>query len=127
MFFHFSILMIIAKKKGTKFDQNLYDKFFRKIEYNLREMGFGDVSVNSKMKELNKILYDILLKLEIRNNDDKITFKLNHILIKKYFVVLNDKKKTNYNDFDDYFKYFFDYCFELAPENMLKELNNFRF
>ena len=127
MFFHFSILMIIAKKKGTKFDQNLYDKFFRKIEYNLREMGFGDVSVNSKMKELNKILYDILLKLEIRSNDDKITFKLNHILIKKYFVVLNYKKKTNYNDFEGYFRYFFDYCFELTPENMLKELNNFKF
>ena len=62
MFFHFSILMIISKKKGSKFDQKSYDLFFHNIEYNLRELGFGDVSVNKKMKELNKILYDILLK-----------------------------------------------------------------
>ena len=47
--------MIITKKKGKKFSQDHYDLFFRKIEYNLRELGFGDVSVNAKMKEFNKI------------------------------------------------------------------------
>jgi len=40
MFIHFSILMIITKKKGSKFDQKTYDYFFHNIEYNLREMGF---------------------------------------------------------------------------------------
>ena len=38
--------------------------FFHNIENNLRELGFGDVSVNKKMKDFNKILYDILLKIE---------------------------------------------------------------
>ena len=65
MFIHFSILMIIFKKKRKKFDQNAYDQLFHNIENNLRELGFGDVSVNKKMKELNKVLYDILLKLEL--------------------------------------------------------------
>ena len=37
---------------------------FHNIENNLRELGFGDVSVNKKMKDFNKILYDILLKIE---------------------------------------------------------------
>ena len=46
--------MIIFKKKGSKFDQKSYDNFFHNIENNLRELGFGDVSVNKKMKELNK-------------------------------------------------------------------------
>ena len=64
MFIHFSILMIITKKKGNKFDQDLYDNLFHNIENNLRELGFGDVSVNKKMKEFNKVLYDILLKIE---------------------------------------------------------------
>ena len=69
MFFHFSILMIIAKKKGSKFNQKSYDNFFNNIEYNLRELGFGDVTVNKKMKEFNKILYDILIKVdEIEKN-----------------------------------------------------------
>ncbi len=62
MFLHFSIMMIVSKKKGVKLDQDLYDSLFYNIEYNLRELGFGDVSVNKKMKDLNKILYDILLK-----------------------------------------------------------------
>ena len=77
MFIHFSIMMIIAKKKGSKFDQNSYDILFNKIEYDLRELGFGDVTVNKKMKELNKILYDILLKLDKSTNTNK--FELNSI------------------------------------------------
>ena len=60
MFFHFSILLLIHKKKGKKFDQKAYDNFFYSIENDLRELGFGDVYVNKKMKDLNKILYDIL-------------------------------------------------------------------
>ena len=67
MLFHFSIIMIVSKNKGTKFDQNEYDYFFRNIEYNLRDLGFGDISVNKKMKDLNKILYDILLKIQSAN------------------------------------------------------------
>ena len=84
MFIHFSILMIISKKKGGKFSQNTYDNLFFCIENNLRELGFGDISVNKKMKELNKILYDILIKLEIDEKSNN-TFKINHKLLFKYF------------------------------------------
>ena len=76
MFIHFSIMMIVFKKKGKKFDQNSYDLFFHNIENNLRESGLGDVSVNKKMKEFNKILYDILLKLEIEKNDKEFQVNL---------------------------------------------------
>ena len=46
MFFHFSIMMIIFKIKKVRFDQKEYDSLFDNIEYNLRELGFGDVSVS---------------------------------------------------------------------------------
>ena len=49
MFIHFSIMMIITKRKGVKFDQKSYDFLFNNIENNLRELGFGDVTVNKKM------------------------------------------------------------------------------
>ena len=65
MFIHFSIFMIIFKKKDSKFDQNSYDNFFHSIENNLRELGFGDVTVNKKMKEFNKILF-----CKIENTND---------------------------------------------------------
>ena len=44
MFIHFSIFLIIFKKKGEKFDQKTYDYLFYNIEYNLRESGLGDVA-----------------------------------------------------------------------------------
>ena len=58
MFFHYSIILLILKKKSIKYDQKSYDDLFNSIENNLRELGFGDVSVNKKMKDLNKIFYD---------------------------------------------------------------------
>ena len=48
MFMHFSIFLIIFKKKGSKFDQTSYDDLFHQIENNLRELGLGDVAVNKK-------------------------------------------------------------------------------
>ena len=75
MFIHFSVMMIVFKNKGKKFNQKSYDSLFHNIEYNLREMGFGDVSVNKKMKDFNKLLYDILLKLNKKNDVNE--FKIN--------------------------------------------------
>ena len=46
MFFHFSIILKIFKKKKEKFDQKNYDLLFHNIENNLRELGYGDVAVN---------------------------------------------------------------------------------
>ena len=101
MFMHFSILMIISKKKGIKFNQKSYDLLFYNIENNLRELGFGDVSVNKKMKDLNKILYDILLKIENKNNNEK--FQIDKNLIFKYFSELNDDNEDKYLLFKSYF------------------------
>ena len=124
MFIHFSIMMIIFKKKGTKFEQNSYDSLFYNIENNLRELGYGDVAVNKKMKDLNKILYDILLKIE--KKDEKI-FKINEFLIFKYFVKLKNTKSTEYLEFERYFNDFYKFCFSLDLKNMVREAINFKF
>ena len=77
---------------------------FHNIENNLRELGFGDVSVNKKMKEINKTLYDILLKLDISSNTNK--FKINPALIMKYFNQLNTSENTEYVHLETYFNKF---------------------
>ena len=124
MFMHFSILMIISKNKGKKFDQNEYDNFFDNIEYNLRELGFGDVTVNKKMKELNKILYDILLKIKTQANESE---NLNFELISKYFDDFKKPDECNYKEFEAYFKSFYNFCYKLPLENMLKKAINFKY
>ena len=115
--------MIVSKKKGKKFDQQSYDSLFDNIEYNLREMGFGDVTVNKKMKDLNKILYDILLKI---NQADAVKFKINYNLIFKYFRDLNNPKSEEFQEFENYFTNFYNFCFELPQDNMIRETIKFR-
>ncbi len=125
MFMHFSIILIIFKEKSRKYSQKSYDLLFHNIEYNLRELGFGDVSVNKKMKDFNKILYDILLKIELKNSDNPKAFSLNYNLVLKYFNTLSEKKESNYDQFEAYFVRFYNFCFDQTCKNMLKELKNF--
>ena len=124
MFFHFSIMMIVFKRKGSKFDQGSYDSLFHNIEYNLREIGFGDVSENKKMKDLNKILYDILLKLDI---NVKGQFKINDDLFFKYFKEIGVEKNEKHSNLSRYFVNFYDFCFELSLNSMVKNAINFKY
>ena len=123
MFIHFSLMMIILKNKEKKFNQKAYDSLFYNIENNLREMGYGDVAVNKKMKDLNKILYDILLKINISDND---SIKINKKLIIKYFNLFNNEDNQKYLDFERYLNDFHKFCFELSLENMIREAINFK-
>mgnify|MGYP003980885227 FL=1 len=100
MFMHFSIMLIIFKSKETNFKQELYDGLFYYIENDLRELGLGDVAVNKKMKNLNKIFYDILLKIKKKNVEE---FNLNSDLIIKYFTQLNKRNNENMDLFKRYF------------------------
>ena len=124
MFIHFSVMMIVFKNKGKKFNQKSYDSLFHNIENNLREMGFGDVSVNKKMKDFNKLLYNILLKLNKKN--DANTFKINEKLIIDYFQDLKDTKNPKYIDFERYFSNFYNFCFEIPLDNMIRDSLNFK-
>ena len=121
MFFHYSIIVMISKIKGKKPDQENYNSLFFHIENNLRELGFGDVSVNKKMKDLNKIFYDILLKLRTNSN----IFELNKILSYKYFDNLKNNEE-NWENFSKYFSNFYSFCFELDNNSVIKDAKNFK-
>ena len=127
MFFHFSIIMKIFKKKGSKFDQFSYDSLFHNIENNLRELGFGDVSVNKKMKDMNKLLYDILLKID--ENDKEVNnkdIKINQKVVIKYFKELNDTKSEGYKKFERYLMDFYNFCFDISLDNMIRDIVKFK-
>ena len=104
IFVHLSILMIIYRNRDSKFNQKLYDSLFHNIENDLRELGFGDVTVNKKMKEFNKISYDILLKI---NKNNLGSFEMNFKLISTYFLVFEGENCPKYIEFSNYFIRFY--------------------
>tara|TARA_Y100000816_G_C25966175_1_gene504160 strand:+ start:441 stop:914 length:474 start_codon:yes stop_codon:yes gene_type:complete len=62
---HFGFFLKVYKDNVTKKDaQNLFDFFIRQIELSIREIGYGDVSVNKKMKDYVNLFYSILEKIE---------------------------------------------------------------
>ena len=122
MFLHFSLILIIYKLKNLKFPQDSYDSLFLCIENNLRELGQGDVAVNKKMKDLNKIFYDILLKINLK----KDRFDISKNLVVKYFDEFNEANNKKYDLFARYFVNFYDFCFELSPESMIKDAIKFK-
>ena len=111
------------ENKGKKFSQDLYDNLFNSIEYNLRDIGVGDISDNKKMKDLNKIFYDILLKINLSDNK---SIKINHKVVFKYFKEFENLKSDKYTIFESYFSNFFYFCFELPIESMLEKAIKFK-
>ena len=77
VFIHLSIILVIFKERNKEdFPQNVFDNIFLNIEYHIRELGYGDVAVNKKMKSLLRVFYDILLKIElkVKNEADLISY-----------------------------------------------------
>ena len=108
MFIHFSVMMIVFKNKGKKFNQKSYDSLFHNIENNLREMGFGDVSVNKKMKDYVNLLFSII---EIVDIWDTFHNSKKNSLIANYI---------NIDTHNDLFVKYFDKFGEFLAKNSLK-------
>ena len=66
LMFHFALFLKKFKSEiNKKKSQELFDFFVRQIELSIREIGYGDVSVNKKMKEYVNMFYAILDKIEV--------------------------------------------------------------
>ena len=74
------------------------------------------------MKDMNKILYDILLKISLNEKN----FRINKNLIFKYFNELEKSDSGEYELFEAYLMKFYDFCFELRTETMIKDILNFK-
>ena len=124
IFFHLSIILKISKKSNfKKKTQDIFDNIFQNIEYHMRELGHGDVSVNKNMKNLNKIFYDILYNID----QDLYNIEMSKKLLVKYFFSkdkLDDEKAVK---LASYFQKFRDFCFDLDVNNMLNGSINFNY
>ena len=120
LFFHLSFLLNIYKnKKSKKYMQNLFDFIIRQLELSIREIGYGDVSVNKKMKEYINLLYSIIEQIDSwRDSNNK--FKKD--LLQKYLNIDN-----NVNYYVDYFEKYRFFLINNTLNNFTKDIINFKF
>ena len=60
---HFAIFFkAFRKKDNKKILQEIYDFIFRQLELSIREIGYGDQSINKKMKDYINLFHDMIDK-----------------------------------------------------------------
>ena len=97
--FHFAFFLKVFKKNNKKkILQEIYDQIFKYLELSVREMGYGDVTINKKMKNYLNTFHSILDQI-----NDWETASDSH-KTKVLFDFLNiDRKTSNLIDyFDNY-------------------------
>ena len=61
---HFAFFLKTYKnEKNKKILQEIYDYIFRLLELSIREIGYGDQSINKKMKNYLNLFYDMIDKI----------------------------------------------------------------
>ena len=95
IFFHLSFILIVLKNSESEKNdqQDIFDFFFKQIELNCRELGFGDSTVNKKMKSLIKLFYEILMECE--NWKQLQIDNKNNLLLNFFSNNCNNKILTN--------------------------------
>ena len=90
----------------------------------MREIGYGDVTVNKNMKALVKTFFNILINCE--------NYKNKSINLKKSFLAryldISDVEKNAINALlIDYFDKYETFCFDLNPDSVLSGDLNFNY
>jgi cytochrome b pre-mRNA-processing protein 3 len=102
--FFFYILLFFLKNfksdENQKKLQEIYDFNFRQLELSIREIGYGDQSINKKMKDYINLFHGMLSDIHFWNNLN-VTKKID--LLKKYLSDYDDLKiiVVYFDDFNE--------------------------
>ena len=61
---HFAFFLKVFKNNDKRILQDIYDFIFKQLELSIREIGYGDVSINKKMKDYINFFHSIINKIE---------------------------------------------------------------
>jgi cytochrome b pre-mRNA-processing protein 3 len=79
---HFAFFLKIYKEnKNKKLLQEIYDYIFRQVELSIREIGYGDQSINKKMKDYLNLFYGMIDKI---HDWDNLTLESKNVLLEKF-------------------------------------------
>ena len=102
--FHFAFFLNIFKSKlSKKILQEIFDYIFNHLELSIREIGYGDVTINKKMKNYINIFYSILDKIENwdnLNSDSQNQIFAKYLKLKKNSLILTEY----FNNYRDYLR-----------------------
>ena len=120
LLFHFAFFLRRYKNNTDKeYLQKFYDYFFRQIELSLREIGYGDVSINKKMKDYINNFYSILDKI---NDWDNLDNEKKGEILGFYY-----KLKDNHLEIVNYFNNFEIYLSKTTLKSFTKSVINHKF
>ena len=105
---HFSFFLKNIKNEENKIIlQEIYDFNFRQLELSIREIGYGDQSINKKMKDYINLFHAIISEIHFWN---KLEF------IKKKEVL--SKFLQNFDDIEYLVDYFNNFSVHLSKNNL---------
>ena len=79
---HFAFFLKIYKENNDKkLLQEIYDQTFRQVELSIREIGYGDQSINKKMKDYLNLFYGMIDKI---HDWDNLTVKSRASILEKF-------------------------------------------
>ena len=105
---HFAFFLKNFKNDENKeLLQKIYDFNFRQLELSIREIGYGDQSINKKMKVYINLFHSMVSEIHFWDNLDK-TKK-----IEKLSIFLED-----FNKIDKFVDYFEDFKEKLSKKNL---------
>ena len=115
--FHFAFILKEFKNvDNEKILQELYDFNFRQLELSIREIGYGDQSINKKMKDYINVFHGLISEIHFW---DKISLVEKKECLTKFL--------SNFNNIDNLVSYFEDFSLNLKKYNLksyLKSVNN---
>ena len=99
---HFALFFKAFKNQDNKeILQNIYDFIFRQLELSIREIGYGDQSINKKMKDYLNLFHDMIDKFHFW---DDLTKEKKEKILQNY--ISNSKNATIILDyFENYLIY----------------------
>ena len=120
LFFHLAIFLKQFKSSvSPKELQDIFDFIIKQIELSIREIGYGDASINKKMKNYLNLFYSLLEKIESLDLDNIEVF-MN--LLKKY---LNTEKNLDF--YVEYFNKYRIFLTKNTLNNFTKDILNLNF
>ena len=114
-FFHLGFLLKIYKNTEDKDNlQKFFDYCVRQIELSVREIGYGDATINKKMKEYVNLLFSIIDKI---NNWEDLD------LIKKREIInIYIDESLDYQKFIDYLEKYRQFLLKNTFNNLSKDI-----